>query len=89
VPIISSKSNIVYLYRINDEDFYKIEIIPMYCVCMIELNKVGDLYYLAHKLANSSSDKYISWFAVVRLIYYTGKLLLLYKEIRHSKEILP
>jgi len=32
---------------------------------MIELNKVGELYYLAHKLANNCPDKYVSWFAVV------------------------
>lgn len=57
------------LKKINDEDFYKLDLIPMYCSCMIELNKVGELYYLAHKLANNCSDKYVSWFAVV-FIYF-------------------
>ncbi len=44
----------------------------MYCSCMIELNKVSELYYLAHKLANNCPEKYISWFAVVKnyIIYY-------------------
>jgi len=37
----------------------------MYCSCLIELNKVGELYYLAHKLANNCPDKFVSWFAVV------------------------
>jgi hypothetical protein len=64
MPTICSRSNLI-LYRINDDDFYKTDIIPMYCVSLIELNKVGELYYLAHKLANSCSDKYISWYAVV------------------------
>jgi hypothetical protein len=53
------------LKKINDEDFYKLDLIPMYCSCMIELNKVGELYSLAHKLASNCSDKYVSWFAVV------------------------
>jgi anaphase-promoting complex subunit 6 len=53
------------LKKINDEDFYKLDVIPMYCSCMIELNKIGEIYYLAHKLANNCSDKYISWFVVV------------------------
>jgi hypothetical protein len=53
------------LKKINDEDFYKLDLIPMYCSCMIELNKIGELYYLAHKLANNCSDKYLSWLAVV------------------------
>jgi len=58
------------LKKISDDDFYKLDIIPMYCSCMIELNKVGELYYLAHKLANNCSDKYVSWFAVVTLSLY-------------------
>ena len=57
----------IKLKKINDEDFYKLDIIPMYCSCMIELNKTGELYYLAHKLANNCSDRYVSWFAVVRM----------------------
>lgn len=53
------------LKKINDEDFYKLDIVPMYCSCMIELDKVGEIYYLAHKLANTCPEKYVSWFAVV------------------------
>ena len=45
----------------------------MYCVCMVELNKVGELYYLAHKLANSCSEKHISWFAVGSYYYCIKK----------------
>jgi hypothetical protein len=61
------------LKKINDEDFYKIDLIPMYCSCMIELNKIGELYYLAHKLSNNCSDKYVSWFAVVILFYINNR----------------
>ncbi len=53
------------LRKINEDDFYKFDIIPMYCSCMIELNKIGELYSLAHKLSNNCSDRYISWFLVV------------------------
>jgi hypothetical protein len=56
----------IKLKKINDEDFYKLDIVPMYCSSMIELNKVGELYYLAHKLANSCPEKLTSWFAVVK-----------------------
>jgi hypothetical protein len=56
------------LKKINDDDFYKFDIICMYCSCMIELNKIGELYSLAHKLSNNCSDRYISWFVVVSII---------------------
>lgn len=52
------------LKKINDEDFYKIDVVPMLCSCMIELNKVGEIYYLAHKLSSNCNDKFISWYAV-------------------------
>ena len=60
------------LRKINEEDFYNLEIIPMLCSCMIELNKVGELYSLAYKLANYCGDKYISWYAV-GCYYYSIK----------------
>jgi tetratricopeptide (TPR) repeat protein len=60
----------IRLKKINEEDFYKLDIIPMYCACMIELNKIGEIYYLAHKLASSCSEKYVSWFAVVRIRFF-------------------
>ena len=60
------------LKKINEEDFYNLEIIPMLCSCMIELNKVGELYSLAYKLANNCGDKYISWYAV-GCYYYSIK----------------
>ena len=60
------------LRKINEEDFYNLEIIPMLCSCMIELNKVGELYSLAYKLANNCGDKFISWYAV-GCYYYSIK----------------
>jgi anaphase-promoting complex subunit 6 len=61
------------LKKINDDDFYYLDIIPMFCSSMIELNKIGELYYLAHKLANNCSDKYVSWFAVGCYYYCVKK----------------
>ena len=61
------------LRKINEEDFYNLEIIPMLCSCMIELNKVGELYSLAYKLANNCGDKYISWYAVGCYYYIIKK----------------
>jgi hypothetical protein len=64
--IMFKKASLFSKTKTNDEDFYKTDI-TMYCVCLVELNKVSELYYVAQKLANSCSDKHISWFAVVYL----------------------
>jgi len=60
------------LKKINEDDFYNLEIIPMLCSTMIELNKIGDLYSLSYKLANNCGEKYISWYAV-GCYYYSIK----------------
>ena len=60
------------LKKLNEDDFYNLKIIPMLCSCLIELDKVGDLYPLAYKLANNCSEKFISWYAV-GCYYYSIK----------------
>lgn len=47
-----------------DEDFYNLNMVPLYCSILNELGKVGELYYLAHKLVQSNNELAISWFAV-------------------------
>lgn len=47
-----------------EADFYYIPIVPLYCAILIELNKVGELYYLAHKLVSANPDLAVAWFAV-------------------------
>lgn len=37
---------------------------PLYCAVLIELNKVGELYYLAHKLVSANPDIAVAWFSV-------------------------
>jgi len=39
--------------------------VPLYCAVLTELKKVGELYYLAHKLVTANPDSAIAWFAVV------------------------
>ena len=52
------------LKKINEDDFYNLELIPMLCSSMIELNNIVDLYSLAYKLGNNCHDKFIPWYAV-------------------------
>jgi anaphase-promoting complex subunit 6 len=47
-----------------EADFYYVHIVPLYCAVLIELNKVGELYYLAHKLVSANPDLAVAWFAV-------------------------
>lgn len=49
---------------IIDEDIYFLNAIPLYAAILIELNQVGDLYILAHKLVSANPGLAISWFAV-------------------------
>lgn len=50
--------------QIIDEDFYNLQIVPLYCSILNELDKVGELYYLAHKLVQANNELAVSWFAV-------------------------
>lgn len=60
------------LKKINEEDFYNLDLIPMLCSSLIELNKIVDLYSLAYKLGNNCTDKFIPWYAV-GCYYYSIK----------------
>jgi hypothetical protein len=50
--------------RMLHVDFSYLRIMLLYCACLIELEKTGDLYYLLHKLVTSSPHIAISWFAL-------------------------
>jgi len=56
-----------------DEDMYFLNAIPLYAAILIELNQVGDLYILAHKLVSSNPDLAVSWFAVGSYYYLVKK----------------
>lgn len=38
--------------------------VPLYCAVLTELKKVGDLYYLAHRLVSANPDLAVAWFSV-------------------------
>ena len=50
--------------KILDDDSYYIQVVPLYCSVLDELKKVGELYYLAHKLVSANPDSAIAWFSV-------------------------
>ena len=58
---------------IADEDFYFLKVVPLYCSILIELGKVGELYYLAHKLVSANPDLAVSWFLVGSYYYLIKK----------------
>ena len=64
-----------------NNDFFFVQVVPLYCSILIELNKVGELYYLAHNLVSANPDLAVAWFAVVSqaalFIRCLGNLLLL------------
>ena len=51
--------------KILDDDSYYVSVVPLYCAVLTELRKVGELYYLAHKLVSANADSAIAWFSVV------------------------
>jgi len=50
--------------RILDDDFYYTSVVPLYCAVLTELKKVGELYYIAHKLVSANPDSAVAWFSV-------------------------
>lgn len=58
-----SKAHEILKEIIDDDPFY-VEVVPMFCSILIELDKQGELYYLAHKLVSANPDSAIAWYAV-------------------------
>jgi len=56
--------------KIIDEDSYYLDVIPLFCAMLVELNKKGDLYHIAHKLVTADPDATVSWYAVVSLPHH-------------------
>lgn len=51
--------------KMLEEDTYNVNIVPLFCAVLNELKKVGELYYLAHKLVSANADSAVAWFSVV------------------------
>ena len=58
---------------ISEQDIFFIQVIPIYIAVLIELKKVGDLFYLAHKLVRSNPNMAESWFAAGSYYYLVQK----------------
>jgi len=61
--------------------------VPLYIAILIDLGKLGDLYYLAHKLVSSNPTMGISWFAVGAYYYSVGKFDLARKYFEKANKI--
>ena len=82
-----------------DDDSYNVRVVPLFCAVLTELRKVGELYYLAHKLVSANADSAIAWFSVVSCfivfimqlshIFFIsiGLILLFNQEVRLGMEI--
>ena len=73
--------------NVVDQDFYYVSIVPLYCSVLIELNKVGELYYLAHKLVSANPDLAVAWFAVGSYYFLIKKYDLARKYFNKSNRI--
>ena len=73
--------------QITDQDFYFVKAIPLYVAILIDMNKLGDLYYLAHKLVSSNPTLAVSWFAVGSYYYSVGKFDLARKYFEKANKI--
>ena len=82
--------------KMLDDDSYNVAVVPLFCAILTEMKKVGELYYLAHKLVSANADSAVSWFSVVStkfkflltLSMTLGRLLLFDKEVRPCMEVL-
>ena len=61
------------LKKIKDDDPYFLEAIPILCSVLIELDKQGELYHIAHKLVQANPDSAVSWYAVGSYYYLVKK----------------
>lgn len=55
------------------KDPYHSTCLPVHIACLVELNKVNALFYLAHDLVDHYPETAVSWFAVGCYYYITGK----------------
>lgn len=58
---------------IVEDDPYFLNVVPLYAAILIDLNKIGELYFLAHKLVSSNPEIAVSWFAVGSYYYLIKK----------------
>lgn len=57
-----------FVKKMLEEDSYNVSVVPLFCAVLTELKKVGELYYLAHKLVSANADSAVAWFSVVSFL---------------------
>eukprot|EP00351_Strombidinopsis_sp_SopsisLIS2011_P001742 CAMPEP_0116872832 /NCGR_PEP_ID=MMETSP0463-20121206/3730_1 /TAXON_ID=181622 /ORGANISM="Strombidinopsis sp, Strain SopsisLIS2011" /LENGTH=89 /DNA_ID=CAMNT_0004513743 /DNA_START=1066 /DNA_END=1335 /DNA_ORIENTATION=- len=70
-----------------DEDSYFVRIVPLFCSVLTELQKVGELYYLAHKLVSANPDLPAAWFTVGCYYFLIKKFDLARKYFNKAKNM--
>jgi anaphase-promoting complex subunit 6 len=65
-------------FRAIQKDNMFFDILPIYCVCLYELKKLGELYQCAHNLVENYPKRALSWFAVV-LLHFSNLLTYVFK----------
>ena len=73
--------------KIIYEDPLFFEIIPTYCVSLLELNQVGELYYCAHNLIENYPQHPLSWFSIGCYYYCINKYELARKYFQKANLI--
>lgn len=73
--------------KISETDFYFVNAVPLYTAILIELNKVGELYYLAHKLVSANPNLGVSWFAVGSYYFLVKKYDLARKYFEKANKL--
>jgi len=61
--------------------------VPLYCAVLQELKKVGELYYLAHKLVKANPDSAVAWFAVGSYYFLIMKFDLARKYFNKANQL--
>eukprot|EP00055_Hartaetosiga_balthica_P007037 m.23692 g.23692 ORF g.23692 m.23692 type:complete len:569 (+) comp5573_c0_seq2:48-1754(+) len=57
--------------RVLDTDKFHEKCLPVHISCLVELQEVNTLFYLAHQLVDANPEKAIPWFAVASYYFAT------------------
>ena len=61
--------------------------VPLYCSVLTELKKVGELYYLAHRLVSANADSAIAWFSVGSYYFLINKYDVAWKYFKKANRL--
>jgi len=73
--------------KMLEEDCYNVGVVPLYCAILNELKKVGELYYLAHKLVSANADSAVAWFSVGSYYFLIKKFDLAWKYFKKANRL--